>query len=158
MELLSKVTVKTVGAQPKPKSIEHQTDLCAIYGILRGYTIGQSAYGEFIKFKGDIEARNLETDETYKSGALILPGIVSGILQGAVDGNPESDVEFGVIVGVKPSEKGNTGYEYTIKPLTEVKEADALVALRSVVNSKLLALPAPDAKEEKAPAKGGSKK
>lgn len=156
MELLAKITVKTVGAQPKPKSVTAQTDLCAIYGILRKYSIGQSAYGEFIKFTGDIEARNTDTGEVFKSGNLILPGIIAGVLQGAVDGNPESDVEFGIIVGVKPSEKGNTGYEYTIKPLMEVKEADALIALRQMVDTKLKALPAPEKVHEEK--KGNGKK
>lgn len=144
MELLSKITVKTVGAQPKPKSVTEATDLCSVYGILRGYAVGQSPYGEFLKFKGDIEACNLATGELFKSGNLILPGIISGLMQGAVDGNPENDVEFGVIVGVKPSEKGNTGYEYTIKPIVEPKEADALVALRSTVRDAMLALPSPE--------------
>lgn len=157
MELLAKITVKTVGAQPKPKSVSAYIDLCAIYGILRKYTIGQSAYGEFIKFNGDIEAKNLDTGEVFKSGSLILPGIIAGVLQGAVDGNPDSDVEFGVIVGVKPSEKGNTGYEYTIKPLMEVKEADALIALRGMVDSKLKALPSPN-KPDHEEKKGNGKK
>ena len=146
MELLSKITVKTVGCQPKKGSIEVAKALFTVYGIARGYKMGVSNFGEFITFKGDIEAKNQETGEVYRSSNLILPNLISGMLQGAIDGSPDSDIEVALIVGVKPSDTP-MGYEYTIKPLMEMKEADSLVALRALVNDKLKALPAPDKAE-----------
>ncbi|WWT39187.1 ssDNA binding protein [Enterobacteria phage PRDteal] len=145
MEIVSKLTLKTIGAQPKPHSIKGNTALASIYGRVRGKKVGQSTFGDFIKFEGEFEGVNIATGEVFRSGALILPKVLESLLAGAVDG--ENTVDFAVEIWAKPSEKGNTGYEYGIKPLIEPAASDELAALRNQVKA---ALPAPAAAGEAA--------
>ncbi|WWT38939.1 ssDNA binding protein [Enterobacteria phage PRDroyal] len=140
MEIVSKLTLKTIGAQPKPHSVKENTALASIYGRVRGKKVGQSTFGDFIKFEGEFEGVNIATGEVFRSGALILPKVLESLLAGAVDG--ENTVDFAVEIWAKPSEKGNTGYEYGVKPLIEPAASDELAALRNQVKA---ALPAPAA-------------
>lgn len=140
MEIVSKLTLKTIGAQPKPHSVKENTALASVYGRVRGKKVGQSTFGDFIKFEGEFEGVNIATGEVFRSGALILPKVLESLLAGAVDG--ENTVDFAVEIWAKPSEKGNTGYEYGVKPLIEPAASDELAALRNQVKA---ALPAPAA-------------
>ncbi|AAX45597.1 ssDNA binding protein [Enterobacteria phage PR4] len=152
MEIVSKLTLKTIGAQPKPHSVKENTALASIYGRVRGKKVGQSTFGDFIKFEGEFEGVNIATGEVFRSGALILPKVLESLLAGAVDG--ENTVDFAVEIWAKPSEKGNTGYEYGVKPLIEPAASDELAALRNQVKA---ALPAPAAGEAAAEAKPAAK-
>ncbi|WWT38288.1 ssDNA binding protein [Enterobacteria phage PRDfuchsia] len=154
MEIVSKLTLKTIGAQPKPHSVKENTALASIYGRVRGKKVGQSTFGDFIKFEGEFEGVNLATGEVFRSGALILPKVLESLLAGAVDGE-NTTVDFAVEVWAKPSEKGNTGYEYGIKPLIEPAASDELAQLRQTV--KAAALPAPAKEAPAAAAKGKGK-
>ncbi|WWT38629.1 ssDNA binding protein [Enterobacteria phage PRDmint] len=145
MEIVSKLTLKTIGAQPKPHSVKENTALASIYGRIRGKKVGQSTFGDFIKFEGEFEGVNIATGEVFRSGALILPNVLETLLAGAVDG--DNTVDFAVEIWAKPSEKGNTGYEYGVKPLIEPAASDELAALRNQVKA---ALPAPAAAGEAA--------
>ncbi len=140
MEIVSKLTLKTIGAQPKPHSIEVNTMLCSIYGRIRGKKVGQSTFGDFINFDGEFEGVNAATGEVFRSGKMILPRVLESLLAGAVDG--ENTVDFAVEIWAKPSEKGNTGYEYGVKPLVEPAASDELDKLRALVQQQL---PAPAA-------------
>ncbi|WWT37761.1 ssDNA binding protein [Enterobacteria phage PRDaquamarine] len=157
MEIVSKLTLKTIGAQPKPHSVKENTALASIYGRVRGKKVGQSTFGDFIKFEGEFEGVNLATGEVFRSGALILPKVLESLLAGAVDG--ENTVDFAVEVWAKPSEKGNTGYEYGIKPLIEPAASDELAQLRQTVKAAALPAPAKEAATEApaAAAKGKGK-
>ncbi|WWT37792.1 ssDNA binding protein [Enterobacteria phage PRDasparagus] len=157
MEIVSKLTLKTIGAQPKPHSIKENTALASIYGRVRGKKVGQSTFGDFIKFEGEFEGVNIATGEVFRSGALILPKVLESLLAGAVDG--ENTVDFAVEVWAKPSEKGNTGYEYGIKPLIEPAASDELAQLRQTVKAAALPAPAKEAATEApaAAAKGKGK-
>lgn len=157
MEIVSKLTLKTIGAQPKPHSVKENTALASIYGRVRGKKVGQSTFGDFIKFEGEFEGVNLATGEVFRSGALILPKVLESLLAGAVDG--ENTVDFAVEVWAKPSEKGNTGYEYGIKPLIEPAASDELAQLRQTVKAAALPAPAKEAAPEAptAAAKGKGK-
>ncbi|WYA79124.1 ssDNA binding protein [Salmonella phage PKJ.Ry.20.3] len=152
MEIVSKLTLKTIGAQPKPHSVKENTALASIYGRVRGKKVGQSTFGDFIKFEGEFEGVNIATGEVFRSGALILPKVLESLLAGAVDG--ENTVDFAVEIWAKPSEKGNTGYEYGVKPLIEPAASDELAALRNQVKA---ALPAPAAAAAAADAKPAAK-
>lgn len=145
MEIVSKLTLKSIGAQPKPHSVKENTALASIYGRVRGKKVGQSTFGDFIKFEGEFEGVNIATGEVFRSGALILPKVLESLLVGAVDG--ENTVDFAVEIWAKPSEKGNTGYEYGVKPLIEPAASDELASLRNQVKA---ALPAPVANGEAA--------
>lgn len=143
MRFLSKITLKTMDAQPKPHSIKEATDLATIYGVIRGKKLGQSNFGDFITFSGEFEGINLETGEVFRSGNMILPKMMESMLAGSFDeGAKDISIEFGVKIGVVPSDKGNTGYEYTISPLIETAPSDALLQLRNMAKKKVPAIDA----------------
>lgn len=148
MEILSKITLKTIGCQPKPNSVQKMATLATIYGIAQRYKIGTSNYGEFTKFQGDFEAVRVADGETFRSAALLLPPIIGDMLRATVDKADDTGVQFGVEIGVKPSDVP-IGYEYSVKPVFKTDAADALAHLR---DSVLKSLPAPETPTEK-PAK-----
>lgn len=134
MKLLAKMTVKTMDAQPKPMTVEVSTDLVSMYGMIRGKEMGQSNFGDFVKFKGEFEGVHLGTGEVYRSSVLILPKTLEEMLSNSV---PDSDgaVQFGVIIGVQPSDKGSTGYAFTMKPMIEPEVSDELAKLRGMAKT-----------------------
>jgi hypothetical protein len=156
MELISKLSMKGIGAQPKKNSLTEgeSKNIAIVIGRVSKYEVGQSTFGEFTKFRGSFEATNVETGKVYKSGACFLPQVVEALLVDAVDNAPDnSAVDFALAIGVKFSETA-TGYEYTVEPLTELKEADELTALRQVA---MKALPAPATADETAGKSKGKK-
>lgn len=154
MEIIPKITLKTIGAQPAPRTIKAKIDLCHIYGRADRVNEGQTVYGIFHKYKGIFKAVNLETGEIYQSGNLLLPEIADAILlQGMLDagatlgkektakdaetsgervkGDP---IEFALCIGAVPQEsKDGTGrgYSLTAKPLFESQTADPLAGIES---------------------------
>jgi hypothetical protein len=146
--VVSKITVASVGAQPKPHSIKEgeKKAVCVFYGEARDSKIGQTQFGDFLKFTGNFGAVNMETGERFRSGTLILPAIMENILDSAIK-ETEGAVQFAIEIGVKHSANGNTGYEYTVRPLLEPSENDPLLMLESKVGTlvKLPALAAPKA-------------
>lgn len=142
--LVAKITLSSIGAQPKSKSVEYAHPIAMIFGEASRTEIGQTTYGEFVRFRGNFAGVNLSTGEKFRAGAMILPPLIQDILAAAVD-QADGPIQFGLEIGVKPSEKGNTGYEYTVRPLLEPEENDALMLLESKL-TPLLSLAAPDTK------------
>lgn len=171
MEILAKITMKTIDCQPAPRSVKEKTELAHIYGRAERVSEGSTTYGIFHKYKGNFEAVNLATGEVYRSGTLLLPEIADAILlQGLlaagatlgkekigntpgvegerVQGDP---VDFAVSIGVIPMEsKDDTGrgYQFTVKPMMEVTAADPLKALRDHTASHRKALSGPASVQE----------
>lgn len=157
MQFVNKITMKTIDAQPKARSVTRPEVLCHIFGVARNFRLGSSTFGLFHSFIGDFEAVNLKTGEVTKAGRILLPGIAEKLLiermlaAGATpgkertatekeeDGEPtKTPVEFAFAIGVKPlfekdgktiAERGQ-GYEYTLHPIVEMKESDSLTHLR----------------------------
>ena len=157
MELLSKISMKGVGAQPSKGSVtkdQGTIPLAIMYGRTTRYTVGQSTFGEFTKFNGSFEATNVKTGESFRSGNILLPRIVEDLLRGALDDREDANsaLEFALEIGVKYSENP-MGYEYTVRPLVELAASDELSHLR---DTAVKALPAP--KNDGAAPSGKSKK
>ena len=140
LNLVSKITVATLDAQPKAHSITVDTHVATIFGRCTDKKVGQTQYGDFVTFKGDFEGLNVQTGESYRAGSLIVPSILESLLDSAINTEENNSVDFAVEVWVKPSEKSKTGYIYGIKPLIEPAESDVLALLRKQVISSL---PAP---------------
>jgi hypothetical protein len=186
VEIVNKITMKTIEAQPEPRSITEKRDIAHVFGTATGYRSGSTNYGVFCKFEGNFEAVNLETGEIYKSRNLLLPEIIESLLMEQLvslgakagkmktqddpgsPGTPSSEpVDFAFCVGVKPifEKDGKTivergqGYEYTVKPIMESKVSDSLAHIREVSDKARKALPAPGktAQETAASPQGGHK-
>ena len=166
----NKISLKSIGVQPKTGQPITEGPVAHIYGSARNYLVGTSTYGEFVKFRGDFEATNLATGESYRSANLLLPDIASTLLitalhaAGAKHGtvktattaeNPgepaTAPVEFAIEIGIRKTKNdkpGGAGYEFTLRPLIETRDSDPIAALRKHVkehgNDKK-SLPAPAA-------------
>lgn len=177
--IIPKITMKTVDAQPAPRSVTVKEDLVHIFGRAERVNEGSTTYGIFHKYKGTFEAVNLKTGEVYRSSSLLLPEIADGILlpemiaRGATLGKektaktPEEagepvskdaqPVDFALAIGVVPQEskdESGRGYQYSVRPLMEATTADPLASLRAVSqDAQKLALPAPQAEKPNEPVK-----
>lgn len=153
-KIVAKLSMKVIGAQPKINSLKEgdaAVETAVVFGRAAGYTIGQSSFGEFIKFKGLFEAVNFATGEKFSSGALLLPKAVEALLVGALEESDGAAVEFAIKFGATYAEN-DYGYEYTVEPVITAKQADPLAALRSTVEKVVSekAAPKKSAKAEKA--------
>lgn len=144
-KILPKLSLKGMKAQPAKNSVEVNKpfDIATIYGIAQKAESVTTTFGDSTRFSGSFKGANLTTGETFRSGKVFLPGIVEEMLADAVADAPDGGVEFAFVIGVEHSDKGSMGYAYTVRPLTKIKESDALAHLDSLVESSLKALPAP---------------
>lgn len=145
VKLVSKLSLKSLKAQPPKNSLKEGEahDIAVIYGIAGKAEAVQTSFGDSTRFVGDFKGKNLATGEVQRSTKTFLPGIVEEMLAQAVEEHEGANVEFGFVIGVEFSEKGSMGYAYTVRPVTAVKESDALKHLEDSVEAKLKALPAP---------------
>lgn len=160
VKLVSKLSLKSLKAQPPKASLAEGDayDIAVIYGIAGKAEAVQTSFGDSTRFVGDFKGKNIATGEVQRSSKVFLPGIVEEMLANAIEEADGANIEFGFIVGVEFSEKGSMGYAYTVKPVMQVKESDALKHLEDSVEAKLKALPAPAKAEHAAPVDKGSKK
>lgn len=180
MEILNKITMKKIGAQPAPFSVKEAAILAHIFGKADGYKTGSTTYGLYDKFHGDFEAVNLATGEVYAGANLLCPPIMEALIKqalinaGAEGGkvgnkaahendtegkNATSPVLFAFALGVRPTAKKEgarevgSGYEYTVSVLTPSKRSDALESLRTISDgARKATLPAPAAAQAAEPA------
>lgn len=160
VKIVSKLSLKALKAQPPKNSVEDGKpyDIATIYGIASRAESVQTTFGDSTRFVGDFKGANIQTGESCRSTKVFLPGIVEEMLTQAIEESEGANIEFAFIVGVEYSEKGSMGYAYTVRPVTQVKESNALAHLEEQVNAKLKALPAPAKNENTAVDKGGKKK
>lgn len=137
LNLVSKLTVKTVGAQPARHSVKAPTMLATIFGRCTAKEAGTSDHGEYVKFKGEFEGFNVSNGESYRANVLIVPKILEALLDQAINTEDNNAVDFAVEIWAEPNEKSITGYSYGVKPLIEPKESDALAALRSLAQANM---------------------
>src|SRR5690554_1395243 len=116
INLVSKLTIKTMGAQPAKNSVQEKTMLAIIYGRSTDKKTGTSDYGEYIRFKGEFEGVNAANGEAYRSATMIVPKTLEELLDRAIKLDEANAVDFAVEVWVEPSERSITGYTYIVKP------------------------------------------
>lgn len=144
LTLVSKLTIKTMKAQPKSGEVTEPKMIATLYGRCTNKKIGTSDYGEFIRFKGEFEGVNADTGDSFRSGDMIIPGILESLLDSTISVDENNAVDFAVEVWVEPSDRSMTGYTFNIKPLIKPQESDALAELRNLAAGKL---PAPESDE-----------
>lgn len=148
LSIVSKLTIKTMKAQPARHSVEKDELIATIYGRCTDKKAGTSDHGDFIRFKGEFEGVNTVTGETYRSGDMIVPKTFESLLDAAIVLDEVNAVDFAVEVWVEPNASSITGYSYAIKPLIKPAESDVLVKLRELAApSAQQALEAPKGKK-----------
>lgn len=166
--ILRKLTMKTCGLtmaliKEKAGAVENGEgfDLLKVVGRTTTAAKGATDKGPFIKLGGEFTGVNAVTGEVFTSGSAILPTFIAEQLAAALDKSPQ--VEFGLLIGAKRSDDAVTGYEFTVRPLIEVKPTESMQALLAAAGVDLAALPAPAPKPAPATkpdakgAKGGKK-
>jgi len=113
-----------------------------VAGIARGMEIGQTNYGEFIKFKGNFAAINSKGEE-FRSPFAILPEPAAGLTREMVENAEGNPVEFAFDIIAVP-DASDRGYKFQCQPLMEKVQGDPLDAIVSHVLERH-ALPAPTA-------------
>ena len=130
-EILRKMTIKNCGfdiaAIKTALGTKKSVDLLKIVGVTSKATPGQTDKGEYVVFGGTFRAVNLDTGELFEASSCILPNFIAESLSHALVTSQE--VEFALAVGVKANATSVTGYEYTVKPLIEVKVREKLGTL-----------------------------
>lgn len=146
--ILRKITLKTCGLtmaliKERAAAVENGAgfDLLKVVGRTTTAAKGTTDKGTFIKLGGEFTAINAITGEVFTSGACILPTFIAEQLAAALDKSPQ--VEFGLLIGAKRSDDAVTGYEFTVRPLIEVKPTESMQALLAAAGVDLAALPAP---------------
>lgn len=133
--LVSKLTIKTMKAQPARHSVEKDSMIATIYGRCTDKKAGTSDHGEYIRFIGEFEGINVDTGEAYRSGNMIVPKTLETLLDAAITLDESNAVDFAVEVWVEKNESSITGYSYLIKPLIKPAESDVLANLRELAAS-----------------------
>jgi len=163
VEPVRKITMKGLGAVPKPDQYEvgQVIPVATVYGRADGYKSDTSNFGDYKKFKGEFEAVRASDGHVQIASALIMPDVFADMLASAVDQASDGGVEFSIIVCIKGVLKRDEskGYEWAIQTVRAPERSDSLAALRQETISAVRALPAPEArKDEPKPEHGKGKK
>ncbi len=170
-KLSSKITFKSVVGVPEMTAVKFQDEsgiektamrgvereYMRVVGVVRGFEVKTSQYGDSVEFKGPFRAVNVLTGEVSNAGKLFLPNIAESYVFNAFSSHSEQEgftgLEVAFDIGIKPAATP-AGYEYTVKPLIEQKEPDALDMLMGTLPPLKLAAPEqkPNKKHKKAPA------
>ena len=152
MEVLSKMSVKTLGGDPaRAKKEGKEVPLCRIYGIADHIIAKQDRDGNPITgIGGNFEGVNYETGAKARSGVMYLPAGIHEQIVGAVDTGVLDDkdrpvyssVRFGLEIVAVPASNPH-GYSYKAKHLMDAAEDDPLSELADSLPD-MPALPSPE--------------
>jgi hypothetical protein len=159
-EIARKITLRTCGctveaikAATADMKEGESVELLKIAGVTTSCAVGQTDKGEFIRLRGEFLAINQSTGEQFTAAECILPTFLGQTLQTALVSSEQ--VEFALSIGARKSAKSVTGYEFVARPLVNAEPSARLSKLLVVAGmDKPLALAAPKAATEEAPAKG----
>lgn len=125
MEIISSIKMKTICGDIKPLlGDQEQIEIAQVYGYAVKEVKGDrpTQFGDNIWIEGDFKAKNLINNKEYYARKLYAPEILSNILCSQFPLEGEVKIQFAVVIGLKKSNKGGMGYEYTVRSLIEPKE------------------------------------
>lgn len=136
-----------------------------VIGLVHGYSLGTTNYGDFYKFSGNFAAINADGEE-FRSPICIVPSPADELLKNAVDSANGSPVQMAFDIHAV-QDSGDRGYKFQITPLMQQEQGDPLDALMQTT-AENFQLPAPRqatlpgteaeaAPEQAPPAKGKAK-
>lgn len=147
--VISKVTVKSVGADPKEAIRQNKkVPLARFWGVAEAikYVNNRTTGDVNIALLGSFRAQNMETGEVFDSGVMYLPGGLHDQLSGpfvrAKDQHATVEpIKFAIEVLAVPS-KNPGGYSYEGRQLMKQEGVDPLAEMSSAF---VMALPKPGA-------------
>src|SRR6266481_2249488 len=142
-ELLKKITTKLVmGDRVDASQVkEGPLQLYSVIGICNGNKVGESQYGTWVGFTGQFEAIRIKDNVSFMAPIAFLPEPASGMMLAALERahskQEDPNLQFAFIIGAKKS-KAAIGFEYTVEPILQASQNDAMNALRLQVQNRLL--------------------
>lgn len=144
MDIISSIKMKVVCGELKPLLGDKESvDIAQIYGYAVKEVKGDrpTMYGDNIWIEGDFKAKNLKDGKQYYARKLYAPEILSNILCSQFPAEGEAKVEFAVVIGLKKSNKGGQGYEFTVRSLIEPREEyNPFAAIENRINPNTASL------------------
>lgn len=136
MQLLNKITIKGICGDLEGAVTEQKPnlDIAQIIGIVKDKEEIKGQYGSSWKLKGEFKAVNLVTKEPFYSAACFLPGLASDLVVNQLQDVGDNAVQFAFIIGIKYA-KNKVGYEYSVKPLIQPAENNALTLIENQIKS-----------------------
>ena len=146
--LIKKISIKTVCGKPEREVIGQdangkpvigfvEKELMQVVGIASSTRTGTTTYGDYVGFRGQFQATNMETGEQYRAAQCFLPDDITSMLAVELGGDNVKKVEFAFVVGIRPRDDLEIGYEYPAKPLMEPSSQDPLESLINRTVQKL---------------------
>jgi hypothetical protein len=157
--LVSKLTLKALGCDPRLSAGQNSKVLCRIFGTANGLKTGEdkNTSNVWVALQGEFEGQNVEegsddAGKVLRSGKLFLPGGIQDVIEGKIreientsGGSESPNVTFGLeIRSVKSTNR--IGYSYEARNLMPPKQLDPLAAMRAAIeekHGKVKLLPAP---------------
>lgn len=144
-KLSAKTIIGNVKTLVKDLNNGDTLELFTVFGQAVGTKTGSTNFGDWVSITGRFEAINSITGEVSQGYNLFLPELAQDMTVTAL-ANAGGNLELGFVIGVQAKEELPTGYEYTVRPLMEPVEDDALSRMRKQMHK--LAAPAAAPKEE----------
>lgn len=108
-------------------------EIIHIVGRAESVETGEGTHGPWVRFVGNFEAINALTGESTVSNKSYFPDPYEGLTYAALQNAEGGSVEVAVTISVQKEEALPTGYRYHVKSLQEIKPADDLKHLRSLM-------------------------
>ncbi len=136
MQLLNKITVKAVcGDLEDAVTAERPSlDIMQVIGVVKDKEKITGQYGDSYKLKGEFKAVNMVTKEPFYSANCFLPGLANDLVVNQMDGTSDNAIQFAFVIGIKYA-KNKVGYEYSVKPLIQPAENNALNLIENQIKS-----------------------
>lgn len=143
MKIARKITIGSInGVRGGFKDIKETKRVMDIFGIARSYTTKTSEnMGVSYAFEGEFVAVN-QGGEEFRAPVSYLPEPAQSMLKSGIDSGGGS-IEFAFRFFVEPDESLPMGYRFEMESLLEVKDSDAISALKGKVENLLEAPKSP---------------
>ncbi len=141
MQIIKKISLRTVCGIIKSPAENEKKELMVIYGTAIGSKTGTTIYGDFTGLKGNFAAINSETGEELRAGEAYLPDVALNLIMAAFKESENNAVTFGFKIfatGLKPDEKDNAQHTYSAEPLLETENDDPLTVMKKQIFGGLL--------------------
>lgn len=135
-KLIKKISAKNVCGKMKQEVLTQgpdgkdiigfkEKDIMQVIGVATATRSGETTFGDFMGLRGQFQATNLETGETFRSSQCFLADDLTDLIAAQLSTEGVKTVEFAFMVGIRPNETA-IGYEYTARPLMETSNNDPL--------------------------------
>jgi len=121
----------------------------AVTGVIDGYFMKNTNYGESICLTGDLVVANLISGEMFEGSQIYLPDDYAQKAAKALDSEAGTVITLDepLQIAVAQSDKAGRGYTYVVRKLQTIEAVNKKKQLAEMLMAKVAALPAPTAEK-----------